>query len=440
MPKSSKSAKTKYQCQNCGSISANWLGKCDNCQQWGTITELLDGDSNEIDIQKLIDVNDQVDIKLRHQIRYGEIDLVLGGGFVDGSVLLISGPPGVGKSTLLAHVADKVCQNISVAYISGEESISQVSARFLRLGIVSGVDIAYSTDVNSILKTIQSKKYQLLIIDSIQTITDNTSSLAASSPMQISQIAMKLIHNAKSHGVSLIIVGQITKDGLIAGPKLLEHMVDVVLNINSDIISGLIAVKSTKNRYGNTDEMALYKQTNSGLEPILDPSNITLNLSNNNQATFVTAVLSGHRPIVLEVQSLCIDTSFGYPRRNSSGYDVNRLHMLLAILEKRYGLNFSDKDVYINIVGGEKIHDRSADLAVLASLISQANPTKFGEYKFVGAFGEIGLNGEVRHSPDVNRRLSQLIKLKADCILCPKSDQIDPNHNFIKQLNNIKEV
>lgn len=340
-----------------------------------------------------------------------QLDVVLGGGFVPGSVVLLAGQPGIGKSTLLLQIADSVAaKNTSVLYISGEESSHQVASRAKRLGTLSSeLKLASSTSADDIAKTIVEGGYKLVIVDSIQTISLEAISSAAGSVSQITNSTQILTKAAKTSNTALILVGHVTKEGSIAGPKVLEHSVDCVLQFEGDRYGGFKVVRSVKNRYGSTNEAAIYEMEEEGLKPVLNPSASLLAERQVVDGSVVLATMEGSRPILVEIQALVNRTSYGYPKRAASGFDLNRLNLLVAMLERRTKLVLSDKDIYINVVGGIDVNEPAADLAVAIAIGSAAKGLKLKTEAVV--FGELGLSGEVRHVPHIDKRLSEASKL-----------------------------
>ncbi len=339
-----------------------------------------------------------------------EIDEVLGGGIVAGSVNLIAGQPGIGKSTLLLQLAYAVAAKHSVLYVSGEESAHQIGLRAERLG-TNRIDLqlATSTVTDDIVATIKSGKFQLVIVDSIQTVVCSGISSAPGSITQITNSTQVLTQAAKQADTAIFLVGHVTKEGSIAGPKILEHVVDVVLNMEGDRYSGFKILRAAKNRFGSTNEAGIFEMTATGLKSVDNPSASLLAERQITDGSVVLATMEGSRPLLVEVQALVNKTSYGYPKRTAVGIDLNRVNLLVAVLERRTKLNLADMDIYVNIVGGVKISEPAADLAVAIAIGSAAKGLKLKSNSVV--FGEVGLSGEIRHVPNVEKRIAEAKKL-----------------------------
>ena len=400
-------AKSTFICQNCGASYPKWVGKCENCGEWNSLVEQVVASTGNSAVArgahsgKILSPQTMRSINADEQTKrlstgIADLDLVLGGGVLPAGVMLLAGQPGIGKSTLLLQVAAHIAQGHSVLYASGEESASQVKLRATRLGAESGDDLQFvaSTSADDISATIRSGKYQLVIIDSIQTLSLDEITSAPGTVSQITNSANVIIRAAKESGAAVILVGHVTKEGSIAGPKVLEHLVDVVLQFEGDRYGGFKVVRAVKNRYGSTSEAAIFEMNDRGLEVVTNPSAALLAERQNADGSVVLATLEGNRPILVEIQALVNPTNFGYPKRTASGFDLNRLNLLIAVLEKRTKLNLSDKDIYINVVGGLKLADPAADLAVVMAIASAAAGRKLQDELVV--FGEVGLGGEVR--------------------------------------------
>lgn len=350
-----------------------------------------------------------------------DVDTVLGGGFVAGSVNLIAGQPGIGKSTLLMQLAAQLSKNQQVLYVSGEESLEQVSLRASRITPKDQkVLLASSTSSDDIAQTILTGSYKVVIVDSIQTVSCQSVASAPGSVSQITNSTYLLTQAAKQSGTTLIVVGHVTKEGNIAGPKLLEHLVDVVLNLEGDRYGGFKVLRAVKNRYGSTAEVGIFDMKDSGLEPVSNPSAVLLAERQVADGSIVMAAMEGTRPILVEIQALVNRTSFGYPKRAASGFDLNRLNLLTAVLTRRTKLDLSEHDVYINVVGGIKITEPAADLAVCMAIASAAKGMQLKDDAVV--FGEVGLSGEVRHVPNIEQRLKEVKHLGFKKAVGPKSD------------------
>lgn len=374
---------------------------------------------------------------LRLSTGIADLDTVLGGGILPGGVLLLAGQPGIGKSTLLLQVASHVATGAAVLYASGEESAGQVKLRASRLGADARDDLAFvaSTSADDIAATIRSGTYKLIIVDSIQTLSLGEISSAPGTVSQITNSANVIIRAAKESGAAVILVGHVTKEGAIAGPKVLEHLVDVVLQFEGDRYGGFKVVRAIKNRYGSTSEAAIFEMDERGLRIVENPSAALLAERQNADGSVVLATLEGNRPILVEIQALVNPTNFGYPKRTASGFDLNRLNLLIAVLEKRTKLNLSDKDVYINVVGGLKLADPAADLAVAMAVASAAAGRKLDEHLVV--FGEVGLGGEIRSVSSVDKRVAEAQKLGFTLAIAPSQGKKQP---FIKGVKDLRHA
>jgi DNA repair protein RadA/Sms len=350
-------------------------------------------------------------------------------------VVLLAGQPGIGKSTLLLQVTAHIAKTTSVLYVSGEESASQVKLRAGRLGAESTelLDFAASTSANDIAATIRGGKYDLVIVDSIQTLALDDITSAPGTVSQITNSSNVLIRAAKETGTAVILVGHVTKEGSIAGPKVLEHLVDVVLQFEGDRYGGFKIVRAAKNRFGSTNEAAIFEMFEEGLRPVENPSAALLAERNPADGSVVLATLEGTRPLLVEIQALVNPTSFGYPKRTASGFDLNRLNVLIAVMERRTKLNLSDKDIYINVVGGLKLNDQAADLAICMAIASAAAGRRMDDETVV--FGEVGLGGEIRSVPGVDKRVAEAKKLGFKKAIAPK---IHSKNTFIKPVADLR--
>lgn len=406
---------TTYVCSNCGAESATWSGKCYACGEWNTLTEqlaasALDPKGNG---KKLIAQSVNKSLAKDHDrltTGIAEVDTVLGGGIVAGSVNLIAGQPGIGKSTLLLQLAHAVSSKQSVLYVSAEESAHQIGLRAERLG-TSGknLQLATSTVTDDIAATMAEGAYKLVIVDSIQTVACNAISSAAGTVSQITNSTQLLTAAAKQTNTAVILVGHVTKEGSIAGPKVLEHVVDVVLQLEGDRYGGFKVLRAVKNRYGSTNEAGIFEMVDEGLRPVANPSAALLAERQLSDGSVVLATLEGTRPLLVEVQALVNRTSYGYPKRAASGLDLNRVNLLVAMLERRTKLNLADQDIYINIVGGIRLTEPAADLAICMAIASAARGMQLKSNAVV--FGEVGLSGEIRHVPFVDKRVAEAKKL-----------------------------
>ena len=419
-----KRNQVKYVCSSCGASSGTWSGRCNACGEWNTLQEQIvitagsiASGGNVLSSQNVSEVSKHDSAK-RLLTGIDEVDNVLGGGFVAGSVTLIAGQPGIGKSTLLLQLADAVAKKHSVLYISGEESAHQVGLRAQRLGVKStNLQLSMSTVADDIASTIAEGKYDLIIVDSIQAISANAISSAAGTVSQITNSTQLLIVAAKQTNTALVVVGHVTKEGSIAGPKVLEHVVDVVLQLEGDRYGGFKLLRGVKNRFGSTNETGIFEMVEQGLMPVKNPSAALLAERQVSDGSVVLATMEGTRPLLVEVQALVNKTSYGYPKRAASGMDLNRLNLLVAMLERRTKLNLAEFDIYINIVGGIKITEPAADLAVCMAIASAAKGLQLKKNAVV--FGEVGLSGEVRHVPYIDKRVAEAKKLGFDGAIGP---------------------
>ncbi len=418
----SKNANKQFICQSCGGIQTRWSGKCDSCGQWNSITEeviesrpkfLARSSTKNTPSIQLHSLNTKRASLKRHVSNIGELDRVLGGGFVPGSAILVGGDPGIGKSTLLLQTAAELSKTASVMYVSGEEGVDQISMRAVRLKVDSApVKLANATSVYAIIETIkqQENAVHVLIIDSIQTVYIDSIDSAPGSVTQVRASAFELIRMAKKTGIVVILVGHVTKDGSIAGPRVLEHMVDAVLYFEGERGHPFRILRAVKNRFGATDEIGVFDMSHDGLQQVINPSALFLGDRQDQVAgSCVFAGIEGTRPILTEIQALVMVSTLNMPRRSTVGWDSNRLSMVLAVLESRAGFKFSTCDVYLNIAGGMRIFEPAADLAVACALISALTNKKIPGNLI--AFGEIGLTGDIRFVSQGDLRLREAKKL-----------------------------
>ena len=415
--------KTRFICQNCGASFPKWAGKCENCSEWGTLVEQVDIPDSEaksaikkaqISVKKLdftdISKIEPADNKERLKTEFEDLNTVLGGGILMGSVNLLAGQPGIGKSTILMQICATVSITKSVLYVSGEESAGQVKMRAMRLGAESDkLNFASSTSANDIAKTIETGEFDLVIIDSIQTLAMDEISSAPGTVSQVTNCGNLIIRAAKATDTAVIIVGHVTKEGTLAGPKVLEHLVDVVINFEGDRYGGFKTIRAVKNRFGSTSEVAIFEMDEKGLKEVKNPSAALLAERQNTDGSIILATLEGTRPILVEIQALVTPSNFGYPKRTASGFDLNRLQLLIAVIERRTKLKLDDKDIFINVVGGMKLNDSAADLAVCMAIASAAAGRKLSEDYVV--FGEVGLGGEIRSAFRPDQRIAESKKL-----------------------------
>lgn len=426
--------KTMYFCNNCGAESPRWLGKCPQCGQWNTLVEEVVREASSKGTAAYAPVDRKAtkpvslaDIRTedapRMSTSYGEIDRVLGGGIVPGALMLLGGDPGIGKSTLLLQVSGAIAdKNGYVLYASGEESQMQLKLRAERLKIIGKqLSVMADTNLDAILQEASQHKPVLLVIDSIQTMfTDNLDS-APGSVAQVRECTARLLRFAKEQNVPVIIIGHVTKDGNIAGPRMLEHMVDVVLYFEGERSYQFRILRSIKNRFGSTSETGLFVMEEEGLVELLNPSATLLaERTEDEVGSAVMAYLEGSRPILVEVQSLVATTAFGMPRRTSIGYDLNRLIVLLAVLEKRCSFNLGNKDVYINVIGGLKVNEPACDLSVAAAIVSTLKNQPVPADMVI--LGEIGLTGNIRSIPRIEQRIMEAAKMGFTKFIVPKGN------------------
>lgn len=409
-----------FVCEKCGAAYPKWSGRCNVCGEWNTLVQQAEAEGQAavsrarvtgkqldyVSIQSL----EAGDSRERLSTGFRDLDIVMGGGILIGSVSLLAGQPGIGKSTLLMQVCITVAKDHSVLYVSGEESAGQIKLRAIRLGAESdNFKFASSSSANDIAKTIESGEFDLVVVDSVQTLTLAEIASAPGSVSQVTNCGNILIRAAKVSDTAIIIVGHVTKEGTLAGPKVLEHLVDVVLNFEGDRYGGFKIVRAVKNRFGSTSEAAIFEMNENGLCEVENPSAALLAERQNTDGSIILATLEGTRPILVEIQALVTTSNFGYPKRTTSGFDINRLNLLIAVIERRTKLRLNDKDVFVNVVGGLKIQDSAADLAVCLAIASAVAGRKLAE-DFV-VFGEVGLGGEVRSAFRPDQRISEAKKL-----------------------------
>ncbi|MBI2592118.1 DNA repair protein RadA [Candidatus Saccharibacteria bacterium] len=415
----------RYVCSNCGAASLTWTGRCQTCGEWNSLQEEVDVSSLSPKSSghklKLESVTAAASLKTpRLKTGLDDVDEVLGGGLVAGSVNLLAGQPGIGKSTLLLQIAYNTSKNNRVLYVSGEESARQVASRAERLGAQhKALQLAVSNVANDIATTITSGDFDVVIVDSVQAIAVNELTSAAGSISQITGSTQLLATAAKATNTALILVGHVTKEGAIAGPKVLEHIVDVVLQLEGDSpqAGGFKILRASKNRYGATTEAGIFEMTEIGMQPVNNPSEALLAERQVSDGSIVHATMEGSRPLLVEIQALVNRTSYGYPKRTASGIDLNRVNLLIAMLERRTKLKLADRDIYVNIVGGIRLSEPAADLAVCMAVASAAKSMQLKKNAVV--FGEVGLSGEVRHVPYLEKRLAEAKKLGFEAAIGP---------------------
>jgi len=416
-----------YQCSACGYETGKWMGKCPSCGEWNTIAEKEHepavnaapaAAARALPLSEIAPDNAR-----RTRTRMAELDRVLGGGLVRGSTVLLGGDPGIGKSTLLLQVCDALSDSGAVLYATGEESAAQIRLRAQRLGVQGkGLLVAAENDLDAIIAAAEKHACTTLVVDSIQTIYTARLPSAAGSITQVREATSALTRLAKRTGVAVIIVGHVTKEGNLAGPRMLEHLVDTVLYFEGDRTDSFRVLRAVKNRFGSTNEIGVFTMTERGMEEIADPSALFLpDRGRGLSGCAPLCVIEGSRPVMIELQALVTKTVFGMPRRMATGLDFNRLSLLIAVLEKKVGVNLSDQDAYINIVGGLRIDDRAADLAAAVALFSswKDRPVPDG----TAVLGEIGLTGEIRPVSAAARRAAECARLGFDRVILPKANR-----------------
>jgi DNA repair protein RadA/Sms len=439
--------KSAYFCQSCGHESPKWLGKCPSCNEWNTFveeivqqqsaTEKLFSDAPKKSVPHKIDEVVSLE-KKRFMLSDNEFNRVLGGGLVVGSITLIGGEPGIGKSTLLLDIA--LNSGLKTLYISGEESEEQIKLRAERIGAKENdCYLLTETNIQNILHHSKELKPHIIIVDSVQTIHTATIESAPGSISQIRECTAELLRYSKTTGIPVILIGHITKDGAIAGPKVLEHMVDTVLQFEGDRNHVYRLLRSIKNRFGSTNELGIYEMSSSGMRQVENPSEILIsNFDTQLSGVAIAATLEGIRPMLIEVQALASTAAYGTPQRSSTGFDLRRLHMLLAVLEKRCGFRIGQKDVFLNIAGGIKVDDPSIDLAVVCAILS-SNVDLAIESKTCFA-AEVGLSGEIRPVPRVEQRISEAEKLGYKRIFISKFSKGIVQDNFKIKLIPVSKI
>ena len=437
----SAKSKSVYVCSECGYETAKWFGKCPGCGEWSTLQEEVRVSQSTKEVASKAKIHsiksyNLTEIKPDNEIRYktgmGELDRVLGGGIVKGSLVLISGDPGIGKSTILLQICQSLGKKLNILYVSGEESYNQIKLRADRLAVTSEkLYILCETDVQAISEHILSEKPDLVIIDSIQTMNFTELSSSPGSVAQVRESTNLLMRTAKSLSIPIIIVGHVNKDGNIAGPKVLEHIVDAVLYFEGERNLSFRILRAVKNRYGSTNEIGVFEMTDTGLDEVENPSEMLISgRPKNTPGTCVACVMEGSRPLLAEIQGLVTPTGFGNPRRMSNGFDYNRMAMLLAVLEKRGGYFFGNMDTYINVVGGMKLDEPALDLTIAMALVSSLKDYAIKDD--VLAFGEIGLAGEIRAISHCDQRIKEAARLGfSKCIV--------PKHNLKTIPQNLKD-
>ena len=444
--------KTVFFCTECGNETPKWQGKCPSCGAWNSITEYAEkpvaaGRSKAAPVgmsrtpQRLSEV--ATDREIRFSTGLGELDRVLGGGAVAGSLVLVGGAPGIGKSTLLLQICNSLCAGRSVLYVSGEESEKQLKLRAQRLDVdPEELYILSETNLNDIMESVESIKPDILIVDSIQTLYSDANDSSPGSVSQVKECTMALMQLSKSEGITVFVVGHINKDGAIAGPKVLEHMVDCVMYFEGDRNSSYRLLRAAKNRFGSTNEIGVFEMVDTGLIEVPNPSQMLLEGRPEGAAgTCVTCVMEGTRPLLAEVQALVCKTSFNVPRRTSDGFDFNRAALLLAVAEKRAGMKLNIFDAYINVIGGLKLDEPGADLAVALAVASSYLDKPIDDD--LVAIGEIGLTGEIRNVSQVNQRLAEVARLGFKQCIIPfgRNKKLEiPEELTVYKVKNLREA
>lgn len=433
--------KSVYICSECGYESPKWYGKCPSCGEWNTMNEEIKDTAKAASASRShatayappvhiceIDTTDEI----RYRTGSKELDRVMGGGIVKGSLILLGGDPGIGKSTILLQICEYLGRSLKILYVSGEESKRQLKLRAERLGVNSeNLYVLTQTDVELVCETIRQDKPDIVMIDSIQTMSLSELNSSPGSVTQVRESTNFFMRTAKSMDIPMIIVGHVNKEGSIAGPKVLEHVVDAVLHFEGDRQMSYRILRAVKNRYGSTNEIGVFEMTDEGLKEVENPSLMLISgRPKNVSGTCIACAMEGTRPILAEIQALAASTGFGNPRRMCTGFDYNRMNMIIAVLEKRAGYYFNNTDAYINVVGGLRLDETAVDLAVAIALISSLKDAPINENAI--AFGEIGLAGEIRSVSHVQQRVSEAVRLGFSKIIIP-------SHN-VKDVNGINGV
>ena len=442
-----KAPKTIFVCNECGYESAKWMGKCPACNSWNTffeqkiekITENGVKISKERNIPKALNSYKGEEVA-RTSTGFGELDRVLGGGIVKGSLILLGGEPGIGKSTLILQLCNKIHGEGKVLYVSGEESAEQIKLRADRLGIDND-DIMFlgETDISIINENIEELQPKLVIIDSIQTMYSDELSAAAGSVSQVREITAQIMRMCKSKGITTIIIGHVTKDGTIAGPRVLEHMVDTVLYLEGERYFSYRILRGVKNRFGSTNEIGMFEMKGEGLVEITNPSQILISERDDNPSgSAIVASIEGTRPMLIELQALTTLSVFGIPKRTANGLDYNRLAVLIAVLEKRANLNIGGQDIYVNVVSGMKLNEPSIDLGVICVCASSFKNVPIPKDTVI--MGEVGLTGEVRRINMIEKRLKEAEKMGFKRCIIPENNKKYLEEKYKMEIAGVKDV
>lgn len=428
-----KNNQTIFSCSKCGAQYPKWQGRCLECGSWGSLIEeninIKEKNKKLLQAEKPINLADFKELnETRFSTGLEEFDRVLGGGILPGSFILLGGDPGVGKSTLILQSLNNIKNSL---YVSGEESISQIKSRTLRLKIdPQKINFLPQIDINKIVATAKENKPQFLIIDSIQTVYSQENTGSAGSISQITTCASKLMELAKNQNIAILIIGHVTKDGAVAGPKILEHLVDTVIYLENDNNNFYRILRAVKNRFGPVGEIGIFEMSEFGLKEISNPHKIFLDkeLDPKRYGITITIILEGSRMFLIEVQALTVKTLFGYPQRKTNGFDINRLQMLLAVLSKNSKINFNNYDIYINVTGGFKIKETSADLAICLAIISAFYEKPLPSQTII--LGEVGLSGEIRSVSQLEKRINEVEKLGFNSVIIPNFKKVSPKTNL----------
>lgn len=437
--------KVIYICRECGNKSAKWMGKCNVCGAWDSFFEETVQDSRKLKLERAYDSKiltlDEIPTEENYRIMSGidEFDRVLGGGIMPGSLILIGGDPGIGKSTLMLQACGSLAR-FNPLYVTGEESLQQIKYRAGRMkGIPGSLQMMTETNIEAINSAIMASSSDIIVLDSIQSVYSDRIDAAPGSIIQVRESASLMMQTAKKTGKAIFIIGHVTKEGIIAGPKILEHMVDTVLQFEGEKTYSYRILRSLKNRFGSTNEIGIFEMSEFGLAEVKNPSEVFLahRMQQDSGIAIVTAI-EGTRPILLEVQALVSFSGYGMPQRTSTGYDGRRLQMILAVLEKRLGLQFRQSDVFVNLAGGVYLNDTSIDLGVAAALASSYRESPISS-KFV-LIGEIGLTGEVRPVSAIEQRILEAEKLGFECVVLPKTSYEKLVRNFSIKLIPVEKI
>lgn len=440
--------KSIWVCSHCGHESSGWLGKCPSCNSWNTFYEEKDVDKKGVKLRKT-DTKEIEYISLKdasnanhNRLKSGfdELDRVLGGGFVEGSLMLLGGEPGIGKSTLILQICDKFPSDENILYVSGEESAEQIKGRADRLKVENeNIIFLGETDIENIETAIEQKKPSLVVLDSIQTIYSDEISSAPGSVSQVREITSRIMRICKARKITTILIGHVTKDGNIAGPRVLEHMVDTVLYLEGERYFSYRILRTVKNRFGSTNEIGMFEMQEIGLVEVENPSMILVqDRSEGTMGTIIVPSLEGTRSILVEIQALTTRTLFGMPKRTATGIDYNRLNLLIAVLEKYTGMPLSSQDVYLNIVGGIKINEPAIDLGVIVAVASSFKNFEIPVSTMV--IGEVGLTGELRNVNMIEKRLKEAEKMGCKKAIIPLSNVNKIKEKFKMEIKGVKNI